>query len=286
MVVLVIAVILIMAGCSSGGDGEPGSGRYFAVIAGVSLYQLSSINLNYADDDAVDFFNNINTGVNWDPGRITLLLNSQATKSAIRDAIFDTASRMGPDDFFVFYFSGHGTYSNFDVSPIDESDGTDEYLVPHDAQRGSIANLIRDDELDNWLSAVPGNNVCVICDSSFSGGMFKAKYGVKFFLQPWHEDTETFLRSDGITKDVRRPGYIVMTASDDDESPIETSALRNGVYTFYLVEGLMGPANTGGNSISAQEAHDYAASKSTAFWPEMHPQILDLRGSPYKLIIR
>jgi hypothetical protein len=77
-----------------------------------------------------------------------------------------------------------------------------------------------------------------------------------------------------------------MTASDDDESPIETSVLGNGVYTFYLVEGLMGPANTGGNSISAQEAHDYAAPKSTDFWPEMHPQILDLRGNRFELLIR
>jgi uncharacterized caspase-like protein len=215
---------------------------------------------------------------------MTLLLNSQATKAGIRDAIFATAGRMGPDDFFVFFFSGHGTWGP-DFPPVDEVDGLDEFLIPHDALEFSFANDIRDDELENWLGAVPGNNVCVIIDSCFSAGLFKAKDGVKFFFRPWHEGRE-ILSTDGIAKDVLRPGYVVMTSSDDNESSVEASVLQNGVYTFFLVEGLMGPASADGSFISAEQGHNYAAPRSTAFYPEMHPQILDMHPGPYKLIIR
>jgi len=94
-------------------------------------------------------------------------------------------------------------------------------------------------------------------------------------------------RHDGLFKDldvVR--GMITQTASASNESPLESNALRNGVFTFYLVEGMAGPANTDGRSISAQEAFSYAAPRSTAFFSGMRPQQRDNRGSPFTLVIK
>jgi uncharacterized caspase-like protein len=109
---------------------------------------------------------------------------------------------------------------------------------------------------------------------------------VKSITRPWHQERAIQSRPDGILKDLRRPGYVVMTASDDNESPVETPTLSNGVYTYYLVEGLQGPANNGGNFISSEAAHTYATPRSTAFYGGMHPQILDMHPGQYKLLIR
>jgi uncharacterized caspase-like protein len=280
-----LVLCLTISGCSSGG-GDATGGIYHAVIVGVSNYQVSRFNLQYGDNDALDFNQVLLTGANWDRGRMTILLNGAATKEAIRDAIFTAAGRMGPDDFFVFFFSGHGTFGP-DLPPIDEADGLDEYIAPHDALESSFSLDIRDDELDNWLHSIPGANVCLIADSSFSGGLFKGTQRVKFIARPWHEEQWDGRRPDGTLKDVNWPRSIVLTASDDDESPIESPVLGNGVFTYYLVEGLEGPANVSGNSfISAEEAYGYAAPRSTAFFGGMHPQMLDSHPGQYRLIIR
>ena len=280
-VLLVLSTGLLFGGCSGIGGVE---GNYYAVIVGVSLYQVSKWNLNYADDDAIDFRNVILTGENWDPGRITMLLNGQATRAAIQNAIFNMAARMGPDDYFVFFFSGHGTFGP-DFAPVDEPDGLDEFLVPHDSLETVWDLDIRDEELENWLLAVPGSNVAVILDSSFSGGMSKGTHRVKSISRPWNEE-QTSTPRHGM-RDIGNSGYVVITASQPHESPIETSILGNGVFTYYLVEGLYGPANVDGNGfISTEEGYNYSAPRSTAFYGGMHPYMKDLHSGQYKLVIR
>jgi uncharacterized caspase-like protein len=79
---------------------------------------------------------------------------------------------------------------------------------------------------------------------------------------------------------------ITQTASASNESPLESSALRNGVFTYYLVEGMAGPANLDGRAITAQEAFSYAAPRSTAFFSGMRPRQQDNRGSPFTLIVK
>ncbi len=76
-----------------------------------------------------------------------------------------------------------------------------------------------------------------------------------------------------------------MTASDVHESPIESSLLGHGVFTYYLVEGLDGPADVNGNlNVSAEEAYNYAAPRSTAFYQGMHPQLRDLHSGAFPLL--
>ena len=55
-------------------------------------------------------------------------------------------------------YSGHGACGP-DVPPIDEANGVDEYLVPHDALSNSAANNISDDELELVIRSLPTRNV-------------------------------------------------------------------------------------------------------------------------------
>jgi uncharacterized caspase-like protein len=284
------SAFLTLAACDNSITGSSdGGGANRAVVVGISQYRVPSFNLSFADDDALDYFNALVQGSNWSPGEITVLLNGQATRSAILEAINSVGGSLGSDDKFVFFFSGHGTFGP-DVSPVDEADGVDEYIVPHDALSNSAAQNIRDDELELVIRGLPTRNVLVVLDSSFSGGMIKASprpVGKVKFVDQGLMIGAQIRKPEGVFRDLDvAPGVITQTASQANQSPLESSALRNGVFTFYLVEGMLGPADPNGDSISAQEAFVYAAPRATAFFPGQNARQQDNRGSPYTLIIK
>lgn len=281
---------LLLTACDNSSTGPSGGGGVTrAVVVGISQYQVPSFNLSFADDDALDYFNALVQGSNWAPSEITVLLNGQATRSAIVDAINNVGGSLSSDDKFVFFYSGHGTFGP-DLPPIDEADGVDEYIVPHDALSNSAANNIRDDELEVIIRGLPTQNVLVVLDSSFSGGMIKSTprpMGKVKFVDQGLMIGAKIRRPDGMFRDLDvAPGVITHTASQSNESPLESSALRNGVFTFFLVEGMLGPADPDGDSITAQEAFSYAAPRATAFNPGQHARSQDNRGGPYTLIIK
>jgi hypothetical protein len=287
ILVLVLFLALTFSACGNlltGGSDDGGDS--WAVIVGISLYQVPSFNLKWADDDALDFYDALVRGRNWTPSRMTPLLNSAATKSAIGSAISNIGSQMSSNDKFVLYFSGHGT-TGADQPPVDEPDGVEEFLVPHDALSNSNANDISDDELEAWLTALPTNNILVVLDASFSGGLIRGRSQAQGRLKFIDRGLTTIQARglDDMTRDLNRPGWIAMTASAANESPLESNILRNGVFTYYLVEGLLGPANPDGDLITAQQAFYYAAPRATAFYSGQHPQLSD-RGAPFTLIIK
>ena len=80
------------------------------------------------------------------------ILDSSATKTNIQAAVQRMASRADADDVCLFYFSGHGSFAT-DTAPFDETDGYDECMCPYHL----YTNQILDDELYNWLNALPTN---------------------------------------------------------------------------------------------------------------------------------
>lgn len=86
---------------------------------------------------------------------ITVLLNEQATKKGIVDALAKLNSRVKKGDIVVIHYSGHGQQI-FDDNG-DETDGLDEAIVPHDAfvkysHNYSGQNHLRDDEIGNIVA--------------------------------------------------------------------------------------------------------------------------------------
>ena len=78
--------------------------------------------------------------------------------NAIQSAIENMADKLDDNDKFLFYFSGHGA-AYADVSPFDEIDGLDEFLVTYAFEN------ISDDEMGQWFDDLPTNDYLVIIDS-------------------------------------------------------------------------------------------------------------------------
>ena len=236
---------------------SPPEVEYWAVIVGVSEYADPSISdLHYSDDDANDIYNSLLSYGNWQADHIQKLTDSDATKANIHGAINWLKTNAKSGDTCLFFFSGHGACSD-DVVPLDEYDDRDEYICPYDSTDW-FEDDIRDDELDAWMTPIEAKKI-VILDTCFAGGAYrrtdastKTKPNV-----PYPKLAKDFAKE--IAKDLNKAGYVVLAACGDWEYALEFDILENGVFTYYIVEGLGGPANADAdNDISTEEIYEYA----------------------------
>ena len=207
----------------------------------------------------------------WKSERIKLLIDAQATKANIKNALTWLKANAQSSDVCLFHFSGHGSHGD-DLAPFDEADGLDEYICPYDALPASWTNDIRDDELEAWLDDVSGQKV-VILDTCFSGGFLKTpEFTVK--TKPGISYRQLI---DNFTRDLAKEGYEIMAACADNEYALESGYLQNGVFTYYVEQGLAGGADANADQkISAEETYSYAGPKTADYTGgKQHPQFYD-----------
>lgn len=223
--------------------------KYWAVIVGATSH--------YAYQDAEDMYNVLTRASdNWDANHIRFLVNESATKANIRDAIQWMANKASAEDTCLFYFSGHGN-STIDYS-CDEADGFDETLCTFDDD-------IIDDELEEWIGELKAEKVVAILDACHSGGV----------LTPFQigENTETYDLS-GFAKDLEKADCLVIAGCRMNEEGYSLHELKNGVFTYYIVQGLWGAADKDDNGrITVRELCDYSFPKIVDYleYPRQHP---------------
>lgn len=287
--VALFVFLLPAAGCGDLFSSDDAAGKKnWAVVVGISNYQSSALNLKWGEEDALDFYDTLRGSKGWENDNIILLTNSSATRELIRAALAGFAKRVGADDQVIFYFSGRGSYGP-DQPPFDEGDGLDEYLVPFDGLTTSPARDLSDDSIEALLSALPTNNVLVILDAGFSG--VDSRSGIpsekqKCVLRAGNGKAVAPQSVDGMSHELARPGYVFISAAQNGVAPSENSQLRNGIFTHYYVEGLRGPANPTRKTVSAQQAFEYAAPRTSAQEVGQSPQLIDKRGKKLPLTAR
>lgn len=101
---------------------------------------------------------------------VQALIDAQATKAAMAEAIRALVKGAASGDSLVITFSGHGTCAPDDSG--DEPDGLDEALCPHDIKQGHV---LIDDEIHQMFAArVAGTRILLISDSCHSGTVIRA----------------------------------------------------------------------------------------------------------------
>lgn len=143
--------------------------EYWAVIVGVADYEnfgpapsyllplpWETYDLEYSDDDAQEFAADLSSY--WAQDHVKLLVNSEATKANIEDAICNWLDpKEDANDVVLFFFSGHGG---------------DGYLLPYESSKYSYAYDITDSELNGWLSYLDSNNMVIVLDTCDAAGFF------------------------------------------------------------------------------------------------------------------
>ncbi len=226
------------------------SGTKRALVYGVADYALVN-DLTYTYHDAVDMDNYLSQA----GFEVTLRTNSAVTKAQILQDLQDAALTASEDDLLIFHFSGHGdgylrNYSSFTLSSpfIEEPQqyAGQPALIPDIASKDG-SQLIYAEELLEMLAPIPGKKLLLldICH----GGGFVYDDGITvdglpkdYEYRDEEESTPAFLRAweqylsyDG--KPVY-PDIWVMTSAGAHEEAWESSSVRNGFFTYYLLESL------------------------------------------------
>jgi hypothetical protein len=296
---------------SPGGSSAPAAASRVALIVGIADYEhmdpasglragAPGNDLGYTTYDAYDTQDTLLTAGTFQEADTTLFLDEQATKAAIHAAIVNWIDpREDAGTLVVIFFSGHGMFAPDDDG--DESDGWDEFLVPYEIDWDAVAGqwkpemAIRDDELAAWLSVLESQQVVVIVDSCFSGGLIESLAAPPRGLawRPADGDGASFSAAgwrDGLVQDVQAPGRVILTASAEGQPSTEFGALQNGAFSYYLLQALRTPAaDTDLNGwVSVQEAYAYLAPRVDAYvYPRtgehQNPQLDDGVGTPVDL---
>ncbi len=206
---------------------ERQGGRIYGVFAGISDYPGTDADLSYTDQDAMRARDALVNGVGMAPDNGIVLVNDQATIGNVRSAVERIAASIGPQDTFVFFYSGHGSRLERPDGPNSaDPDGIDETIELYD---GSVL----DDELSALFDTVNAGTTLLVLDSCFSGGFAKDI--------------------------VSRPGRMGLFSSEEDVTSQVAAKFRAGGYlSVFFEEALEGFADFDENGeLTALELSEY-----------------------------
>ena len=213
----------------------------YAIVIGIELYQYLS-ELYFCEDDVSDIYSYLRFGCNIKSENIILLFNTGATHSDIDSAFSQIRSKIGPDDVFFFFFSGHGGES-----------GGSHLICPYDCHPSVPSSNYYDTELAAQLNSLNCAEYYVVIDACHSGGMIP--------------ESQT-------------SGRYIMTACADWEVSIEHPELQNGVLTYYFMESFFQASDTNSDGvISLEEQFSYLSPRVISYSAgeenSQHPQKYD-----------
>lgn len=205
--------------------------KVYLVSVGIADYPGNSRDLRLAANDAKAVANlySRNNGA-----YSVCLINSDATKTNIINAMKRTFASAGTEDMVVFFFSGHGYRGGFVAY-----DGTLSYSDVRNAMAGSRSRY-----------------KMIFADACLSGSMRTKERGTS-----------------GSVAAAKRASVMLFLSSRDTEVSYERGGMQNGYFTTYLIKGLSGSADTNHDRIvSAKELFTFVhGSVSQASGNRQHP---------------
>jgi uncharacterized caspase-like protein/Tfp pilus assembly protein PilF len=239
----------------------------WAVVIGVSRYKFGDQttkdgeipNLKNAGDDAqamYDFLRSPNGGgfrdVN-DGGHLILLKDENATKANVEKSL-NSLRQTRPNDYFIIYIAAHGALLPQTNSQSRASEEV-PFFILHDTNLGDMQNTaIRMESFRKLVSEIPAKKGLVISDTCHSAGVQLQTRGIKITERA----NSRYLEEMG--KIPSGVGYL--SAADQTELSYELDTLNAGVFTYSVLEGLRGLADTNNdNVVNYKELKDYVSDK-------------------------
>ena len=207
--------------------------KVWAVLVGVASYNHMPT-LRYTDDDAyrmLAFLKSPEGGAVPDD-QLAILVDEDATLNKITFAMEDIFGKAGPNDLVLLYFSGHGLAGSF--LPID-FDG--------------YQNQLEHSEISRLLDASDARYKLCIADACHSGSLARVDKGgsVNGVIDNYYG---SLMEAEA--------GTALILSSKSEETSLESSGLRQGVFSHFLIRGLKGEADVNGNKIvTVEELFDF-----------------------------
>ncbi|MFH1155996.1 MAG: caspase family protein [Pseudomonadota bacterium] len=236
----------------------------WGLAIGVSNYTSKTINLNYADQDALELakFFKAQAGKSFSEVHFKTLVNDEVTRNSIIENITTHLGKAGPHDIVFLFMAGHGTK---------HAQSGSYYFMPSDSEFDTILSKgLRMSDFEESVKIMAGNveKIIVAMDTCHSGAL------------------RVGMRGGGETEDIaasisEASGLYILSASKAGEVSLESNRFKldpefsgHGVFTYALVEAMKGPADYDGNGyISVNEMFQAVARQV--------PRLTDGKQHPY-----
>ena len=237
----------------------------FAVIIGINKYKYSK-SLKFAVKDAKDIKKLLVNKFGFNNDNIRLLLDSEATFSAIRQALYEIAGLAKKNDRLLIYFAGHGQ------TIITKSEKQIGYLIPvnGDINEPTLTGIPMDDIIR--LCESNSKHILYLMDACYSGLMAEGTRGLDI-----SKDEKYYFST--VTQLTARQ---IITAGNGKQEVLEGDEWQNSAFTFNLMNALNKWEADIDNSgyITASELGEYLIkSVSVATQGRQTPQLERIRMS-------
>jgi len=217
-----------------------------AVVVGISHYQESGINLNFADRDARSFAGLLvgqRTLGGFRKESVAVLLNERATRQDIAQGL-QYLDKAGEAEVAILFFAGHGA----PAPPEGQATGK-LYLIPHDIRTADIPGTgLAMAEVQRLLQSVKARHLIVFVDACHSGGIGGEDLSLGSARRL--EGAGAASAGNDINAEFLRrvahstPSRVVFASAEKNQVAYEPIELGAGVFTHFLELGLRGEADT------------------------------------------
>jgi uncharacterized caspase-like protein len=236
----------------------------WAVVIGIDKYKKNR-HLKYAVNDARAFYDHLVRNNRIPEENVTLMLNEKASFNRLRTTLgTHLKNKVGKEDMVIIYFAGHGACEKDVMSP--DGDGLEKYILPYDADpRDLYGSALPMREISHIFNRIRSERLIFIADACYSGasgGRTISLTGVRANISDAYLD-----------RIAGGKGRVILTASGANEVSGEDDELRHGVFTYFLLKGLRGKADTDRDGIiTVDEVYRYVSREvPRATGQEQHP---------------
>jgi len=239
------------------------------VTVGINNYENPALNLNYAEPDArgiADFFRKSGNEL-FKNITVADLYNDQATKADMLQQL-KQLENTDPQDVVVIYLAGHG-----------ENIGDAWYFIPYELtyperEDEVKAKAVSSDELAVYIKKIKAQKVLVLIDACKSGAVLMAFRGF--------EDRKA------LSQLSRAVGIHIVAASTKDQFATEVKELGHGVFTYTLLQGLMGKAAMPGEAVTVRKLIAYIEEQlpdlTRKYKQEAQYPVIDSKGMDFPVV--
>lgn len=231
---------------------RPASSRLWVLGIGVSRYAKDELNLDYAAKDARDLASVLTQAGGAETTRVQLLVDEEVTRERIL-ASRRFLEQAAVDDRVVVFVAGHGFLDDEGAYAF----GTSDIDPERPAARG-----LAYEELEGLLDGLRARHKLLLLDTCHSGevdpDMLEPRAigaGMRMTTRPSGarglgrksrvSDRQLSSTVASLFAELRRgSGAQVIASSGGAEYAIETAALKNGVFTWAVLEALRGESAT------------------------------------------
>lgn len=235
----------------------------YALVVGIANYQNVTRLPETVLKDAQDIYDLLISPQHcgYAADHVQLLLDDQATQSALRQALATLGQHSNADSTIFIYMSSHG-------GQVEVGSYAGEYLLPVDIDPSSDVRVaqtaISGAELTERLRAMPARKVIVVFDCCHAGGIGQPKDAAVPLLK-----TGLSERYYDALKQGR--GRVILASSRSDEFSYVLTGAENSLFTQHLLAGLRGGIASEDGLIRIFDLFEYLQPRVTGDQANQHP---------------